>query len=348
MDINKNKNILIKVLIFTLFLPILISCSKKTIEPISKTEFVIGTICTIKIYDNRYEQILQKAFNRIKNIENKMSINTDKSEVLSISQKSGNSYVKVSDDTFHVIRKGKEYSIISNGNFDISIGPLVKLWGIGTDYAKVPSEEEIHSVLPLINYNNVLLDNTKKKVLLKEKDMLIDLGAIAKGYAADEASKILKSNGVEHAIINLGGNILTIGNNPNGSPWNIGIQNPFSARGNIIGSLKVIDKSIVTSGIYERYIENQEKKYHHILNPKTGYPYENDIAGITIITPSSLDADALSTITFSKGVSEGMSFIEDLQNVEAIFVTKEKDIYITSGLKDKFTLSDTNFKFKPN
>lgn len=174
--------------------------------------------------------------------------------------------------------------------------------------------------------------------------MKIDLGGIAKGYTADVITDILKENGVEHALVDLGGNIYALGNNPEGRPWKIGVQNPFDSRGKIVGYVPVENKSVVTSGIYERYIEKDGKKYHHILNPFTGYPYDNELAGITIISDKSIDGDALSTSVFSKGLEGGMKFIEKLPNIEAVFVTKDNKVYITSGLKNTFKLTNEEFK----
>ena len=153
------------------------------------------------------------------------------------------------------MKKGIEYSKLSNGLFDISVGPIVKLWSIGLPEAKVPTQEEIHERLPLIGYNDIELNDTDRTIYLKRKGMIIDLGGIAKGYTADVISDILTEEGVNSAIINLGGNIFAHGKKPNGDEWKIGIQDPFSERGGIIGTLVTSNKSIVTSGIYERYIE---------------------------------------------------------------------------------------------
>ncbi len=173
--------------------------------------------------------------------------------------------------------------------------------------------------------------------------MQVDLGAIAKGYAADEVAKILKENGVQHAIINLGGNVLTLGGNLEDKPWKIGIQNPFNQRGEYLGIISVQDETIVTSGTYERYFEQDGKKYHHILDPMTGYPVENDIASVSIITKKSIDGDGNSTSVLLLGLDKGMKFIENQAGVDAIFVTYDKKIYVTSGIKDRFTITNKEF-----
>lgn len=329
---------------------ILISCTKNSSnenitlsDPISKTELFMGTVIKITLYDTTDTKILDKAFERVKEIEDLVSINKTGTELDKVNDSAGISPVKVSDTTFDIVEKGLEYSNLSKGKFDITIGPLVKLWSIGLPEAKVPTQEEIDSILPLVDYSKLELNSSDKTIFLKEKNMIIDLGGIAKGYAADEIVSILEENNVRSAIVDLGGNIYAHGIKPSGSEWKIGIQNPFNDRGEIIGILNVQNKTIVTSGIYERYIEKDGIKYHHILNPHTGYPYDNEIAGVSIITDKSIDADALSTTIFAEGLTNGIELVESLSNVDAIFVTKDSKIYVTSGVKDSFTLNNTDF-----
>lgn len=344
MILRKNKRISCVIPLVLSTMVIFSACSnKKQEEPMTKTEVVLGTVCTIKIYDHATESTMNKVFERLKNIEDKMSINKDKSEVIDINNAAGVDYVKVSDDTYDVIKRGKYFSELYGDKFDITIGPIVKLWNIGFDNARVPEDSEIKAKLPLINYKNVLLNDAEKKVMLKEKGMMIDLGGIAKGYAADEAAKVLKANGVEHAIINLGGNVLTVGSRLDGKSWVVGVQNPTHQRGDYIGTVKVDGKTVVTSGIYERYFEKDGKVYHHILDTATGYPVDNNLYSVTIITDVSMDADGLAKI-FCMGLDKGMDFVKNLKGVNAIFVTKNSEVYITPGLKDNFQLTDSNFK----
>ena len=344
-SISKNKKIKI-ITMCTILALMLSACSKKVVEPISGTEFLMGTVCTIKIYDKSSTKILDKAFKRISEIENTMSLNKDTSEVVSINNAAGEKPVKISDKTMEVLKEGVKFAELTEGKMDITIGPLVKLWGIGTDEAKVPSKEEIEEKKALIGYKNLVLDEKNKTAFLKNKNMVIDLGAVAKGYTADEVAQVLKENGVKHAIINLGGNVFAMGDNVNGSPWKIGIQDPFTQRGEIIGLIEVDNKSIVTSGIYERYFEKDGTKYHHILSTSTGYPCDNSIAGVSIVSEKSIDGDALSTSVFSLGLEEGIKFINNVPGVEAIFITKDKQVHITLGLKDNFKLTNAEFTLK--
>ncbi|WP_291582832.1 FAD:protein FMN transferase [Clostridium sp. UBA6640] len=334
-------------LLLILSITVLSGCSSSDSnikEPISRTEVVMGTVCTIQIFDSKDNSILDKAFDRLKDLENKVSINKEGTELDKVNEMSGKEAVVVGKDTFTIVESGLYYSKISNNTFDITIGPIVKLWGIGSESARVPSEKELIEKKSLINYNNVILDNEKNSIFLKNPNMIIDLGGIAKGYAADEMKDLLVDNGVKSAMINLGGNLYILGNKPNGNQWKIGIQDPNGGSNDTVGNILVNDKSIVTSGTYERFLEVDGKSYHHILDPKTGYPYENDLLSTTIISDKSMDGDGLSTSAFALGREKGLEFISSLENIEAIFITKDNEVYLTNGLKDEFKLTNNNYK----
>jgi len=320
----------------TVFSLAIAGCGKApAAKPLSKSNYLLGTIVEITIYDKQDEKIIDKAFERISEIERKMTINNaDTSEIIALNSKSGKDEQKLSPDTFYVVEKGKYYSELSNGKFDITIGPVVKLWNIGTEYAAVPDNDKLSEALKLVDYTKLHLNSKDFTAKLETEGMKVDLGAIAKGYAADEAARILRENGVEHAIVNLGGNVVAIGSNMRGQPWKIGVQNPFNPRGDFLGIVSVENKAVVTSGVYERYFEENGRRYHHILDPSNGYPVENNLYSVSIITDKSIDADGLSTTTLLLGLDEGMKFIESLPGVEAVFVTNDKQIYITPGLKD--------------
>lgn len=331
-------------LVFTLLLS---GCTTQTnppsSEPLRQTQFMMGTTITISLYDHQDESILKACFDRIAELENALSMNKENTLLDEVNSQSGITPVVVNADMFDVIKKGLYYSNLTEGSFDITIGPIVKLWNIGFPEARVPSQEEIEQNLPLIDFSQVVLDESNQTVFLSQPGMKIDLGGIAKGFTADEMVKILKANDVEHAIIDLGGNVYTLGTKVDGSPWKVGIQDPFNPRGQIIGYIPISNKSAVTSGIYERYLEADGKKYHHILDPSTGYPFENEIAGVTIISDASIDGDALSTSVFSKGIEEGLNFVNSLDGIDAIFISKDKEVYITEGVRDSFVLDNEEF-----
>lgn len=340
----------IYITIICLLALILTSCAKQSspeaqVNPVSKSNFLLGTEVTITIYDKQDEAIIDKAFRRISEIEAKMTINNaETSEIIALNNASGSSEVKLSPDTFNVLERGKEFSEMTKGRFDITVGSIVKLWNIGTEYAAVPEPDVLEQKRLLIDFEKLHLDRSKLTARLDEKGMQVDLGAIAKGYAADEVAKILRDNGVKHAIINLGGNVLTVGGNMQDKPWKIGIQDPFNPRGEYLGIIPVTDKTVVTSGTYERYFEQDGKKYHHILDPRTGYPTDNDIASVSIITTKSIDGDGNSTSVLLLGLEEGLKLIESQKDVEAVFVTYDKKVYVTTGIKDDFILTNSDFE----
>lgn len=327
-------------------------CSKQEevmkTDPVTRTEFVLGTVATVTIYDNMVEkqagEVFDEIFHRLKEIETKMTINDKNSEAIAVNEQAGKGYVKVSNDTFHVVKRGKYFSELSEGKFDVAIGSLVKLWNIGTEGAKVPSQKEIDEKKQLVDYKKVLLNEEQLEIQLQDEGMILDLGGIAKGYAADEVVRILNEHKIQHAIINLGGNVSAHGKKIDGSPWRIGIQNPESLRGEYIGIVQVEDKTVVTSGIYERFFEEDGKKYHHLLDRETGYPAINNLAEVSIIADKSMDADALATAAFVAGIDSGLELIEKLDDVEAIFVTKDAEVYMTSGMKKNFKITDEKYK----
>ncbi|MGL5313441.1 MAG: FAD:protein FMN transferase [Peptostreptococcaceae bacterium] len=312
----------------------------------SKDYFSLGTINKVTIFnqsESKSNQLLIECGDILNDIDEKMSTHIQNSEVNKINEKAGVEAVKVSDDTFYVINEAIKYSTLSSGVFDITIGPLVDLWGIGTDNANVPNLDEIKTKLSLINYKNIILDEENKTVELSQKNMDIDLGGIAKGFAADKIASYLKEEGVNNAIINLGGNIYTIGHKEKNTPFKVGIQDPTQPRGNSIATIEASNISVVTSGIYERYLEKDNKIYHHMLSPFTGFPFENNLTSVTIISNKSINCDALSTSAFGLGLEKGMKLIESVDNVDAVFITQDKKIYLSNGIKNNFTLTDNSF-----
>jgi len=319
------------------------SCNSNA--PLRKTDrqFLLDTVCTLTLPEGTKDTVFSEVFSHIKKIETRMSAHSEESEVTAISR-SGTKGAIVSKDTFQVIQEGLTLSEKSNGLYDITIAPLVNVWGIGTEQQKVPTEKEIKSILPLIDYKKVQLDKSTHRVTLENPNMKIDLGGIAKGYAADEAARILKMRGIKRAIINFGGNIYMLGEKTSGDLWRIGIQNPDDTPGTYIGILKSKETAVVTSGTYERYFIKDGKKYHHIFDPRTGYPVRNSLLSVSIITEKAIQADGMSTTIFLLGLEKGMQYVEQAKGMEAIFVTKDRTIYPSSGIKDRFAVTNENYR----
>lgn len=316
----------------------------ESINPKSQTYFVFDTVVTIKVYDKK---VTDQHFTEIKamldDIENKMSRTIETSDIYQINANAGKKAIKVSDETFYVVKTAQKYSEASKGRFDVAIGTLVSLWNINNEGAHVPKQSEIDDALKHVDYKNLVLDEKNKTIKLTKEGMALDLGGIAKGYAADRVAEYLLKHDMPNAIIDLSGNIFALGVKPGSDYWTIGIQDPNESRGNQIGSMRVQNQTVVTSGIYERYFIENGVQYHHILDPKTGYPVVNDLNSVSIVTDHSIDADALSTTLFALGKEEGMKFVENMKNTEAIFITKDKKVYMTSGMSEKFHMTNKDY-----
>lgn len=314
-----------------------------TTQPISDTKFLMGTVCTIKIYNKHKHQALQAGFDRIETLAKETTVNQKGSEIDKINQNAGIKSTKVTPTIYRMCKDAYYYSKISAGTFDFTIGPITSLWRIGFPDAHKPKESTIKKKLPLVNYHNVVFNDQKRTVFLKKRGMKLDLGGMAKGFISDEVMKVLKKEGVTSAIIDLGGNVYVLGKSPtNGNNWSVGIQDPKAARGAAIGSLPEQNATAVTSGIYERYLKVGNKVYSHLMNPKTGYPCQNNLLSVTIIAKRSKTGDGLSTAVFNRGLKKGYKYIKKKSGIEAIFITKKKNVYITPGLKNKFKLFSNN------
>ncbi|MCD6322955.1 MAG: FAD:protein FMN transferase [Clostridiales bacterium] len=310
----------------------LTACNVDGDAKFSRTGFHLGTVVSITIYGGRGEDSLDAAFEEIIRLESILSKNIKGSDIYKINSNAGKEKVEIQPETMLVLAESLKYNEKSNGYFDITIGPLVDLWNIGTEEAVVPTPDEIENALVLIDINK--LDFTNDMIGLKEPLMSIDTGGIAKGFIADRISEILVNEGCSGALINLGGNVLTIGQKPDGSKWKIGIQDPFMQTGNYMEIVEINEMSVVTSGPYERNFVENGILYHHILDPFTGYPIDNNIAGVTIISEKSIDGDGLSTSVFAMGADDGLVLIEETDNTECYIVLNDGTIIMSSGFSD--------------
>lgn len=295
------------------------------------TDTLFDTVISVQIFDSVDEDVLKGCEKLCKKYDSMFSNKIEDSEISRINSAGGNP-VEVSKETIKLIKKGIYYSEMSDGVFDITIAPVSNLWDFKAETPLVPSPDAIAEAVSHVNYENIIIrDNTVK---LTDPHAGIDLGAIAKGYIADRIKDYLEEEGVRHAMINLGGNVLAMGSKLDGSDYNIGIQKPFDETGEPITSVKISDKSVVTSGIYQRYFKADGKIYHHILDPNTGYPCENNLYSVTILTDSSLTADALSTTCFLLGYDRGMKLINQLDNVDAVFITNDNQIHYSKNFQN--------------
>lgn len=311
----------------------------KVNNTMNKTFLALGTINNIKVFNCENEAIVEEAITRVAEIDDRMSAFKVESDISKLSKNAGKGFQKVHEDTFNLICKAIEFSVLSDGAFDITIRPLVELWGINKKGNFVPSDSEIEELLPLVHYQDILLDQKFCSVALKKAGQSLDLGGIAKGFAADEVKRILLENGIQSALINLGGNIVTIGTRPDGQPWQIGIQNPLAPTGQFLGILSAADKTIVTSGTNERFFIKEGVRYHHILDPRTGRPVQSSLLSVTAICTCSTDADALTTALFILGPQKGLPLLSKI-GAEAVFIADDLTITASQGLKGQFKILD--------
>ncbi|MGE4282378.1 MAG: FAD:protein FMN transferase [Clostridia bacterium] len=355
-------------LVLTLILVVIIFSGITFLNPIgekstSKTNFMLSTLITIKAYGENSDRAVEAAMDRVKEIEASMSAYVEGSDIWNVNHSEPGKAVKVAEDTYQVVKRGLFYSRLTEGNFDITIKPLVDLWGISGEHPKVPDDLELKQAISKIDYQKVILDEKEHTITLAQDGAGIDLGGIAKGYAANEVIKILKEQGINSAYADLGGNVIVLGKKEVGwlqyitlmikgqrasreKDWRIGLQDPVQGRGIYMATIDLSDKAIVTSGPYERNFEQDNKLYHHILNPFTGYPASSGLISAVIIAEDSMDADALSTSLFLLGEEKGLQFIEAQPGIEAMVINQYKQVSLTKGLKDRVKITNEEYKLK--
>lgn len=304
-------------------------------EPAEQTVFMMDTYVTIKAWPAKGvdpEKAIARALEEMSKVDRLMSVTREGSDVWRINHEAGKGAVAVSDDTFIVVGKALEFARMSQGRFDITVGPLVKLWGFYDRNFAVPSEDRLRDALGKVDFHKVEIDPQAKTVRLAEPGMALDLGGIAKGYAVDLGAKALREAGVKRAVIDAGGNLYTIGERPGGGPWRIGIRHPRATSETIGPRVALSDGAVATSGDYERYFEEGGVRYHHILDPKTGYPGRKAIS-VTVVAKSAAAADALSTVLFLLGPDDGQRFLEEHKELsaEALFVMSDLSMTSTRG-----------------
>lgn len=303
---------------------------------------LMGSPILLKLFDHN-EGLASRVFRLIKQQENIFTVNRQDSDVMAINHAAGSHAVVVSAPVFDLIRCAKAVSQLPESSFNFTIGPLVKRWKIGFSGHSVPDASDLQALLALTDPDDVILDEPSRSVFLQKAGMEIDLGAIAKGYIADVVRDYLHQEKVTDALINLGGNVQTLGAGAEGA-WAIGLKKPFSTPDALIGVISVKGKSVVTSGIYERYFESEGQRYHHILDPKTGYPLDNELLSVTVISDDSIDGDIYTTLLYGMGVEKSLACLKNIPQIEAIFVTKDQQVIFSSQRQFTFTLLDNSFR----
>ncbi len=298
----------------------------------SRKEFLMDTEVEI-ILPQGSEEDFAAAFNEMRRIEKLMNIHDPESEISRVNRLASKKAVQIGEEIFEILEESVEYSALTSGAFDVSIRPLTRLWGDRGKLKEIPEAREIEEKLPLVNYKNIILDERNQTVEFKKKDMALDLGAIAKGYALDRAIKVLQGRGIKEALINAGGDIRVMGERV----WKVGLQHPRKEN-EVLAVIRLKDQAIATSGDYQRYFIKEGKRYHHIINPKTGYP-ALECMSVTIIGPEAILVDVLATGVFILGPGKGTKLIESLKDVEGIIIDSQGRVLSSSGLKEKSQIS---------
>lgn len=294
----------------------------------------MGTIVEIALIEEnqvKVEKSALQAFHEIQRVEQLMSPKIEKGDVFRINQSAGKEWVEISPETGHVVKKSIDISHLSEGGFDITVGPLIELWGIGRGKGYPPSEKDLKRKLNLVGFRNIQIDQGRK-ILLKKVGMSIDLGGIAKGYGVDRAFEVLKNLGYKNLIVNAGGD-LRVGGMKFGQPWSIGIQDPRD-QAKIMAKISLTEGAIATSGDYEKYFMYQGRRYHHILDPRNGFSAEG-CQSVTILSKEGMVSDALATAVFVLGPERGYSLCQKVEGVECLIVDREGKIILSPGLKNR-------------
>lgn len=326
---------LILILAFVLFS--LCSCDRN-VYPLSSTQIMMDTVVTVTIYDGD-DDVLSGAMKLCKRYESLFSKTVENSDVYKINTSNGKP-VEVSSETVELLNLALDIAKNSNGAFDPTVLPLVEVWDV-MNAEKAPESSKITEAMKSVGYQNIEINGN---LVTAKNSARLDLGGIAKGFIADKLKVYLKENKVKSAIINLGGNTLLVGDK-DGKDFSVGVQKPFGKQDELCGIIKMQDKTAVTSGVYQRYFEQDGRIFHHIINTTTGYPTDNGLYAVTVLTDSSSIADGLSTACLVLGIEKGTELAKKY-NAELIFVDKDGKLILTDGLNQTLKDNDIIISFK--
>lgn len=314
------------------------ACNNSTeVNPVEQEGYYLDTVCRVSVYEinggldeKEANAAIDAAYERCRALDKTLTRTVAASEVSRINA-AGGAWVEIGSDTIAVLNAGIRYGALSDGRFDITIGTVSELWDFHSEDPKVPAQADLDEALRHVDYRKIEIDGNRVRLL--DPAAKLDLGGIAKGYIADEMTKVLEEKGVTSAIVNLGGNIVAIGEKPGGGAFVVGIEKPYSDRTEIVGSTGAKNESVVTSGVYERQFKKDGKVYHHILSSETGYPVETDLDAVSLVAEKgrSMDIDAMSTIALVLGAEEGRKFLA-AEKIEAVFCLRDGSVKKTKGM----------------
>ena len=307
-------------------------------DSVERTKILMDTLVRIEVFDENEDQAtkaIEAAYDEIERLSQIFSHHIPESEVSRLNRNPAGKILEVSPELYTVLERSKYFSIMMRGAFDLTIGTISQLWNFTGENPKIPQVEEIQERLLFIDFRNIITDE-ERRVSLASSKIAIDLGGVAKGYSVDRAIEVLRENGISRALVDAGGDIGLLGMKANSQPWRIGVQHPRDAT-ELIAIIEIDSESVATSGDYQRFFFQDGQRYHHILDPKTGWPSRECIS-VTIVTRRAMDADILATGIFVLGPERGMAFVEELAGVEGlIFFEKDGQIehIISKGLRDR-------------
>ena len=299
---------------------------------VSKTVFVFGTANTVTV-GIEHRKVMEEVKDILLSLHKRMSIYESTSEISSLNHMAGSSSLSISPEIYDLIRRSVAYSKLTNGAFDITALPLKKIWQTAE---KIPTEAQIYHAKKLVNYRNIVFSDNK--IMLKYSGMGVDLGGIAKGFAVDKVVELLKIRGIAPGVINFGGSVFVLG-----EERSVGIQAPFGKKGTYIGTIRVKNKAVVTSGAYENYRVINGTAYQHILDPHTGYPVNNELLAVTLIGAKAEELDALATGVCVMGIQKGYDLLKKRQ-IDAIFIKKDRSVLLTEGIKESFSFKEATYE----
>ena len=320
-----------KILLAVMLMCILCSCSAN--HESTAQLFCMDTVMDIKAYGAKSDEAVKEAEQEIKRLDALLDRQDRNSEIYSINNGSTET---VSTDTENILKKALEVSAETNGAFDITISPVMDLWGFYGQQYTVPDTADLKNALKSVGYKNVFFNNGSLRLM---NNAQIDLGGIAKGCASDMVIEIFRNYGIKSALINLGGNVYALGRRTDGKPWRVAVTDPYNKSG-YAATLETEDKAVITSGGYQRYFEEDGKTYHHIIDPGTGYPADNGVKSVTVISSDAARADALSTALFVMGKDKAEEFLKKHDDIDAVIITNDKTVYYTARLSDSIEIEN--------
>lgn len=317
----------------------------RTQQSYESTGYAMGTYMLQTVYGKNGKNAADKASEKIHKLENTISWRISSSEIAKLNKAAGKGSVSIGSETFSILKTSLDVAVKSEGAFDPTILPASSLWGFGGDKQRLPSESEIEDAVKLVDYSRLKIDANGKSACLTSSGMGIDLGGIGKGAACDVAVEAYKSAGADCGIVAAGGSIGTYGEKADGSLWHIAVRDPASAEDEsaAMGQIDIGSGFVSTSGSYEKFFVKNGKTYHHLLNPKTGYPENNGLVSVTVMAKSGALSDALSTACFILGREKGCELLQKY-GAGGIFVNSKNKVFVTDNLKSKFKISKSSYK----